>query len=73
MPQAVVFLGAQLSVGLGVLLQLNAYSIYLGAASLGLVVVYPFMKRVTYWPQFVLGPSVRVCHPRLKELTLRRR
>ncbi|KZW03692.1 4-hydroxybenzoate polyprenyl transferase [Exidia glandulosa HHB12029] len=55
MPQAVAFLGAQLTVGLGVLLQLNWYSIYLGAASLGLVVVYPFMKRVTYWPQFVLG------------------
>lgn len=58
MPQAVAFLGAQLAVGLAVLLQLNAYSICLGAASLGLVVVYPFMKRVTHWPQLVLGACV---------------
>ena len=36
-PQAVTFLGAQLSVGLGVLLQLNEYSILLGASSLALV------------------------------------
>ncbi|EJD54066.1 4-hydroxybenzoate polyprenyl transferase [Auricularia subglabra TFB-10046 SS5] len=55
MPQAVAFLGAQLTAGLGVLLQLNWYSILLGASSLSLVVVYPFMKRVTYWPQAVLG------------------
>lgn len=30
-------------------------SIFLGAASLSVVVVYPLMKRITYWPQFVLG------------------
>jgi 4-hydroxybenzoate polyprenyltransferase len=36
-PQAVTFLGAQLTVGLGVLLQLNEYSIMLGASSLALV------------------------------------
>ncbi|ORX36298.1 UbiA prenyltransferase family-domain-containing protein [Kockovaella imperatae] len=53
--QALSFLGAQLSVGLLVLTQLNWYSIVLGASSLGLVVVYPFMKRITYYPQFVLG------------------
>lgn len=53
--QALVFLGGQLSLALGVLLCLNLYSIALGAASLGLVVSYPLMKRVTYWPQFVLG------------------
>jgi len=58
MPRAVGFLAAQLTVGLGVLLQLNWYSILLGASSLGLVVIYPFMKRVTHWPQFVLGSSV---------------
>ena len=57
MPQAVAFLGGQLTVGLGVLLQLNWYSIWLGASSLSLVAVYPFMKRITYWPQFVLGTS----------------
>lgn len=53
--QAITFLGAQLSVGLAVLLSLNNYSIVLGAASLGVVIVYPLMKRFTYWPQLVLG------------------
>ncbi|PBK69700.1 4-hydroxybenzoate polyprenyl transferase [Armillaria solidipes] len=54
-PQAVGFLGAQLSAGLAVLLQFNWYSIFLGAASLSVVTIYPFMKRVTHWPQAVLG------------------
>lgn len=54
-PEAIVFLGGLLSVGLGILTQLNLYSIVLGAASMGLVVVYPLMKRVTYLPQLVLG------------------
>lgn len=53
--QALVFLGAQLSVGLSILLLLNNYSIILGAASLGLVITYPLMKRITYWPQAFLG------------------
>lgn len=53
--QSLVFLGGQLSLALGVLLCLNYYSIALGAASLALVVTYPLMKRITYWPQFVLG------------------
>ncbi|XP_075148349.1 ubiquinone biosynthesis protein COQ2, mitochondrial [Haematobia irritans] len=52
---AIVFLAAQLSLGLLVLVQLNLESIMLGACSLGLVVTYPLMKRVTYWPQLVLG------------------
>ncbi|KAI0219350.1 Para-hydroxybenzoate--polyprenyltransferase, mitochondrial precursor (PHB:polyprenyltransferase) [Massospora cicadina] len=49
--QALGFLALQLSAGLAVLTQLNNFSIVLGAASLSLVVIYPFMKRVTYWPQ----------------------
>lgn len=52
---ALVFLSGQLGLGLLVLLQLNWYCILLGASSLGLVVAYPLMKRITYWPQFVLG------------------
>ncbi|OXG15082.1 4-hydroxybenzoate polyprenyl transferase [Cryptococcus neoformans Ze90-1] len=52
---ALTFLGAQLTAGLAVLTQLNWYSIVLGASSLGLVVIYPFMKRITYFPQVVLG------------------
>lgn len=50
-----VFLAGQLSLGLAILLQLNWYSVFLGASSLGLVISYPLMKRFTYWPQFVLG------------------
>ncbi|KAH8113334.1 4-hydroxybenzoate polyprenyl transferase [Phellopilus nigrolimitatus] len=53
--QAFGFLGVQLTAGLGVLLQLNWYSILLGASSLSVVTIYPFMKRITHWPQAVLG------------------
>lgn len=53
--QAWALLAAQLSVGLAVLLQLNEYSIILGASSLGLVATYPLMKRITFWPQAFLG------------------
>ncbi|KIK55587.1 hypothetical protein GYMLUDRAFT_839246 [Collybiopsis luxurians FD-317 M1] len=53
--QALVFLAGQLGIGLAVLLQLNWYSIFLGASSLSVVTIYPFMKRITHWPQAVLG------------------
>src|SRR6266852_4641891 len=53
--QAAVFLVAQALVGLVVLLQFNAFAIATGIASLAIVAVYPFMKRITYWPQIVLG------------------
>jgi len=53
--QAVVFLGLQLLVAFVILLQFNATTIWLGVASLGLVFTYPFMKRITYWPQAWLG------------------
>jgi len=52
---ALVYLGGQLGLGLAILLQFNWYSVLLGAASMGLVVTYPLMKRFTYYPQFVLG------------------
>ncbi|CAG2056013.1 unnamed protein product [Timema podura] len=52
---ALVFLAGQLGLGLLVLLQLNWYTVLLGASSLGLVIIYPLMKRVTYWPQLILG------------------
>lgn len=53
--QGVCFLGAQLLLGLGILLQLNNYSRVLGASSLLLVFSYPLMKRFTFWPQAYLG------------------
>lgn len=53
--QALIFLAAQALVGLAVLLQFNAFAIATGIASLVIVAIYPFMKRITYWPQIVLG------------------
>jgi 4-hydroxybenzoate polyprenyltransferase len=53
--QALVFLALQALVGAAVLLQFNRYTVVLGLASLLVVAVYPFMKRITDWPQFVLG------------------
>ncbi len=53
--QAWTFLVLQALAGLLVLLQFNTFSIVLGLASLAIVAVYPFMKRITDWPQLVLG------------------
>jgi len=53
--KALVFLVAQALLGLLILLQFNAFTIVLGVASLVLVAIYPFMKRVTWWPQAFLG------------------
>ena len=55
LPGALVFLGLLLAAGLVVLLQFNHAAIITGIASIGLVVLYPFMKRVTFWPQLFLG------------------
>src|SRR5467141_460958 len=52
---AAAFLLLQALVGLAVLLQFNRFTIYVGFASLAVVAIYPFMKRITYWPQIVLG------------------
>jgi 4-hydroxybenzoate polyprenyltransferase len=53
--RAAIFFLALCSVGLVILLQFNLYTVVLGAASLILVAIYPFMKRFTFWPQAVLG------------------
>jgi 4-hydroxybenzoate polyprenyltransferase len=52
---ALVFLAVQCLVGLVILSQLNPFAIWLGASSLLLVAAYPFMKRITWWPQAWLG------------------
>jgi len=54
-PAAIAFLLLQALIGLSVLLQFNRFAIGVGIASLGVVAIYPFMKRVTYWPQIFLG------------------
>lgn len=53
--QALVFLFVLLSLSLAILLQMNALTIALGFLSLLPVVLYPLMKRVTWWPQLFLG------------------
>lgn len=52
---AAAFFVIQCLAGLAVLSQFNAFAIWVGVASLGLIAIYPFMKRITYWPQAVLG------------------
>jgi len=54
-PQAGAFLVVQALIGLAVLLQFNRFAVATGIASLVIVAVYPFMKRITWWPQIVLG------------------
>ena len=52
---AKVFLVAQSLVGFCVLVSFNWFSVFFGIASLLIVAIYPFMKRITSWPQLVLG------------------
>ncbi len=61
--QALVFLFALLMAGLCVLLQLNILAQILGASSLILVALYPLAKRVTWWPQLVMGFTFGVGAP----------
>ena len=53
--QATIFMLAQSLIGLAVLVQFNRFTVLVGLASLSVIVIYPFMKRITYWPQIVLG------------------
>ncbi|MEJ2516716.1 MAG: 4-hydroxybenzoate octaprenyltransferase [Methyloceanibacter sp.] len=52
---AVIFMLALCLVGLAVLLSLNSFSIGLGFAVVPIVALYPFVKRISHWPQAVLG------------------
>ena len=53
--KAAAFMGALCLIGLAVLLQFNWFAVGVGFASVAVVLIYPLMKRVTWWPQFVLG------------------
>ncbi|MDQ0391572.1 4-hydroxybenzoate octaprenyltransferase [Labrys monachus] len=54
-PAAAAWLVLQALVGLAVVAQFNLFTVCLGIASLAVVAIYPFMKRITSWPQAVLG------------------
>ena len=53
--QAVIFMLVLCLLGLAILVQFNPLTIGLGVGSLLLVAIYPFMKRITWWPQAWLG------------------
>jgi len=53
--QAIVFLCVLLFIGFCILLFLNLFTIKLAMLSLLLVFTYPWMKRITFWPQLFLG------------------
>lgn len=57
MRQAAWFLAGLLAAGLAILVQLGWLAQVLGVASLGLVALYPLAKRVTWWPQLMLGAT----------------
>ena len=52
---ALYFLIAQALLASAILFQFNRFTVWAGIASLALVAIYPFMKRITWWPQFFLG------------------
>ena len=53
--QAVGFMLALALSAFAILASFNAFAILVGIASLGVVAIYPFMKRITWWPQLFLG------------------
>ena len=53
--QALILLAGLLLAGLVILLQLNPLAQILGVSSLILVALYPLAKRITWWPQLVMG------------------
>jgi 4-hydroxybenzoate polyprenyltransferase len=53
--QALIFLVFQLLIGAIILLSLHPNAILVGLGSIPIVVAYPFAKRITHWPQAVLG------------------
>lgn len=52
---ALILLAVLAGIGLLVLMSFNRFSVILGFCSLGPILIYPFMKRITSWPQAVLG------------------
>ncbi|HOO81308.1 MAG TPA: 4-hydroxybenzoate octaprenyltransferase [Alphaproteobacteria bacterium] len=53
--QALIFLFGLLMAGFCILILMNGITILLGLLAVPLIVIYPLMKRVTFWPQAVLG------------------
>ena len=52
---AIIFLLVILTIGLLILLKFKTVSILIGLLSVPLIILYPLMKRITFWPQLFLG------------------
>tara|TARA_X000000368_G_scaffold401460_1_gene374380 strand:- start:12 stop:872 length:861 start_codon:yes stop_codon:yes gene_type:complete len=52
---ALIYVSALCILAFLILIQFNFLTIILGVASMSLAFSYPYMKRITYWPQFFLG------------------
>ena len=55
--QALVWMFAQMALAGAILFSYNWITILLGLSSLGLVAIYPYAKRFTWWPQLFLGSA----------------
>ena len=53
--RAIIYVIALCGLAFCILIQFNFLTIFLGLASMTLAFSYPFMKRITYWPQLFLG------------------
>ena len=53
--ESFIYVAALCLISLSILLQFNLLTIILGMSSMILAFAYPFMKRITYWPQLFLG------------------
>ena len=53
--KALVFMAFLSLLGFIILIQFNFFAIVIGGSSLLVVLVYPLMKRITHWPQLILG------------------
>jgi 4-hydroxybenzoate polyprenyltransferase len=53
--RAFVWLAVQAAIGAAILFSFKPFAIAVGLASLAIVAIYPLMKRITSWPQVVLG------------------
>ncbi len=58
--RGIIFLAVLLALGLAILVQLPIISVFIGISSVPLFILYPFMKRVTHWPQFFLGLTFNI-------------
>ncbi len=52
---AIIFAILLTCIGLAIVLAVNTQTLYWAAASLPLIIIYPLMKRFTWWPQAFLG------------------